>query len=337
MSTQKFIVGLVIFINLFTTFSIFAEQTSTGSLTISPTIQEVEAIPGNSYDLAFTVENNSESTPITADVTIETFVEGSIPGSTNVIPFKPENDLSKWIESPKVEEFPQKTITKKPFKLIIPNDAKSGAYFFAVVFQPRADSTGNDQNKSNLILQTRLANLLFVNIGGDSSKQPVTNNLTTNLNLVDIVFDKLTANFDVEVKGNSYYRTAGNVFLTGDSDDITVLTSTLSNSLILPGGKRSFTDCYENHVFNFGFVDNCKKTNTTKLPYFGKKNLEVKLDYINGSGLPQSTTASKQLFFFPYKTLFLIVLLTVLILLIVRFQKRKNLKNKSIDSNNDHK
>jgi hypothetical protein len=336
MSTQKFFIGLVLFTNLFTNLLAHAEPAPSGSLTISPTIQEVEAKPGNSYDLTFVVENNSESTPITADVSIETFVEGSIPGSTSVSPFKSDNDLSNWIESPKVEEFPPKTSSKKPFKLKIPSDAKSGAYFFAVVFQPRVDSASDDQNKSNLILQTRLANLLFVNIAGDSSKQPVINNLTTNLNVVDIIFDKLTANFEVEVKGNSYYRTAGNVFLTGDSDDITILTSTLSNSLILPGGKRGFGDCYENHIFNFSFVDTCKKANTTKLPYFGKKSLEVKLDYTNGSGSAQSITTSKQLFFFPYKTLLLIVLAAVLIFLIVRYIRRGNFKNKSVDSNNDH-
>jgi hypothetical protein len=334
---QKYFAGLVLLITLSTSFTINADQNTSGSLTISPTIQEIDAKPGNSYDLTFTVENNSESTPITADVSIETFVEGSIPGSTSVTPFKAENDISNWIEAPKVEEFPLKTTSKKPIKLKIPSDAKSGAYFFAVVFQPRADSTPTDQNKSNLIIQTRLANLLFVNISGDASKQPVINNLNTNLNLVDIIFDKLTTNFEVEVKGSSYYRTAGNVFLTGDSDDITTLTSTLSNSLILPRGKRTFGDCYENHAFNFSFVDTCKKSNTSKLPYFGKKNLEVKLDYTNGTGLPQSTTTSKQIFFFPYKTLILIILLVVLVIIVNKYRQNLHLKNKSIDSNNDNK
>ena len=337
MCSSDLFAGLVLLLSLSTSLTVNSAQSTTGSLTISPTIQEIEAKPGNSYDLIFTIENNSESTPITADVSIETFVEGSITGSTNVIPFKPENDLSKWIELPKVEEFPQKTISKKPLKLKIPNDAKSGTYFFAIVFQPRASSTTDDQNKSNLILQTRLANLLFVNISGDTTKQPIINNLNTNLSVVDIFFDKLTTNFEIEVKGNSYYRTAGNVLLSGDSDDITILASSLSNALILPGGKRTFSDCYENHIFNLRFVDSCKKANNTKLPYFGQKNLEVKLDYTNGGSLPQSTTTSKQLFFFPYKMLTLILLITIFVLLAIKFRRRRNLKNESLDLKNDHK
>jgi hypothetical protein len=325
---KKILILLLLVANIATTINLNAEETTSGNLTISPSIQEIEVKPGSSYDLAYSVENTSPTESVTADVTIETFIEGSVPGSTTVLPFKPDADYSKWIVSPTVEEFPAKTTTKKPIKLNIPNDAKSGAYFFAVVYKPKTDKTIDSPSKSNLLLQTRLANLIFVNIAGDSTKQPVINNLSTNLNLIDIFFDKLTSTFEVEVKGNSFYRSSGNAFLT-DGDELTTLNSTISDSLILPGGKRIFYDCYENHLLKVFFVDMCKKENPSKLPYFGKKNLEVKLDYIDGNGSPQSSINSKQIIFFPYKLLLLLLFIAVLILVSRRYlRKKKYLKNK---------
>lgn len=322
---KKYLIAFLVLTNLFSNIPSRAEETSTGNLTISPSIQEIEVKPGNSYDLVYNVDNTSPTSPITADIAIETFVEGSVPGSTNVLPFKPENDLSKWVESPKVEEFPAKTTSKKGVKINIPADAKPGAYFFAVVFQPKTDNSGNDPSKSNLQISTRLANLVFVNIGGDSTKQPVINNLSTNLNLVDIFFDKLTSNYEVEVKGSSYYRSAGNAFLT-DNNDITTLNSTISGSLILPSGKRTFYDCYENHIVKFQLIDQCKTENPSKLPYFGKKDLEVKLDFTSGDGTPKSITASKQIIFFPYKLLLLLLVISIAIILTRKYSKKKKSK-----------
>ena len=153
---KTFLSSLLIIVSLFGFITVKAQQSSTGNIVISPAIQEIEAKAGGVYDLSFNIENTSPSTSITSDVSIETFVEGSIPGSTNVIPFPADNDLSKWVQSPVIEEFPAKKVSKKLIKLSVPNDTKPGAYLFAVVFQPR--NSGIDDNKSNnLILQTRLA------------------------------------------------------------------------------------------------------------------------------------------------------------------------------------
>jgi hypothetical protein len=324
---QKVLSIFIISLLIFQTVQVAAQPQPKGNLVISPAIQEVEAKSGNSYDLEFAIENNSESTPIIADVNIESFVEGDIPGSTNLVPFNTDNDISNWIKIPKIEEFPPKQLTKKPFKLSIPVGTKPGAYFFAIVFQPRVDTTPED--KSNLVIETRLANLLFVNIAGDTTKQPVINNFSTNLNLIDTFFDKLTTKFEVEVKGNSYYRTSGNMFLTSDPDNITILQSNFGDTLMLPGGKKTFNDCFENHIFSFFLIDSCSTTNTSKLPYFGKKKIELKLEFTNVNLLPQSTKVSKELYFFPYKTLFLVISLVILILVILKRSRNKQLKNKS--------
>lgn len=321
---KKFLIFSIFLTITFGYIPVTAEQINSGNLIISPSIQEIEAKPGNSYDLIYTVENSSPSSAIIADVNIETFKEGDVPGSTIALPFNKDNDLSKWIDSPKVEEFPAKLTSKKPIKLNIPIDAKPGVYFFAVVFQPRSSISTDNSSKSNLVIQTRLANLLFVNIAGDSLKQPIINNLNTNLDIVDIFFDKLITTYEIEVKGNSYYRTSGNIFLT-DKDTLTTLNSTISDSLILPGGKKTFYECYENHIIAFLFVDKCKMENNSKLPYFGRKNLEVKIDYIAGSGSPKSTVATKQILFFPYKFLILILLIAALIIFTKKYHNTKKI------------
>jgi hypothetical protein len=299
------------------------QKNTSGSegLIISPPIQEVEAIPGKTYSIDYDVENNTALDTVKVDTSIETFEEGSIPGSANVVPFKPEKDQSYWLNVPKSQDFKKNVNTKVSYQLTIPENIQPGAYFFAIVYQPKLAEKQEVGGKNAVVLQSRIATLLFVNIGGDNSKQPLIENYKISPQWVDTLFDKVEVSYDIQVKGSSFYRPTGNLFLSDDrSDDITTLTSILSDKLILPGGKRSYNECFGNNIFQ----TKCTDISAIKLPIFGQKSFDLRFDFTDGSGNPQSVVAKKQVIFFPYKTLLIII--GIILIVFTGYRRYKRIK-----------
>lgn len=300
---SKLCTSVITFIMLFGT-----QLTATGQgagqqgLVIAPSIQEVEATPGRIYDIDYSIRNNTDIESLVTDVKVETFQEGDIQGSANVIPFTPENDRSNWLEVPSKQIFPKDQTSRMSYQLRVPENAEPGAYFFAIVYQPRQEEIPQN-DKNNVLLQTRLAALLFVNIGGDTSKRPTIIDYTVNPQWVDPIFDTLNISYQVEVKGASFYRPVGNLFLSEDnSDSITTLATILSDNLILPGGKRSYSQCFGSNIFS----KKCEGNTPSQLPLFGVRNIDLRLDYSDGEGNPQSDVAQRKVIFFPYKTTLLL-------------------------------
>ena len=287
-------------------------QTTTQNrgLLISPAISEIEADPGKTYDLDYKVENDTNSDSLNVDVTIETFQEGDIQGSANVVPFEADKDNSYWLKIDSKQIYKSGEIKKLSYQLSIPQQATPGAYFFAIVYQPKTAKTASENNA--LILKTRIATLLFVNIGGDTSKQPVISDYSVNtstlssISIIDPIFDRLDLTYTVAVKGHSFYRPSGNLFLTdSNADSITTLSSVNSDKIILPGSKRDYQFCARS---KFSLAKNCSTTeNSDKIPFFGNKNLVLRFDYTDGNSNPQTIVAQKQVILFPYKTLLLIL------------------------------
>jgi hypothetical protein len=294
-------------------------QSASQGLIVSPPIQEVEVVPGKTYSIDYDVENNTNTDLLTVDMSVETFEEGSIPGSANVVPFKPEKDLSYWMKVPKSQDFKKNVNTKVTYQITIPEDVAPGANFFAVTYQPRESEVQNVGGKNTVVLKSRIATLIFVNVGGDNSKQPLIQNFSASPQWVDPLFDKIDVKYDVEVKGSSFYRPVGNIFLTDDgSDNITTLSSILSDNLILPGGKRSYNKCFGNNLFS----TKCSEQNTFNSPWFGKRSVELRLDFTDGGGNPQSVTTKKQIIFFPYKTTLLILGVSLILLVSYKAVKK---------------
>lgn len=317
----KFLSFACIFSFLFSPLILAKAQSSSQGLIISPPIQEVEVLPGKTYSIDYDIENNTNTDLLTVDTSIETFEEGSIPGSANVVPFKPEKDLSYWLKVPKSQDFKKNVNTKTTYQITIPDDVAPGAKFFAITYQPRENEVQSVDGRNTVVLKSRIATLIFVNIGGDTSKQPLIQNFAATPELIDPLFDKIDVKYDVEVKGTSFYRPVGNLFLIDDaSDNIITLSSILSDNLILPGAKRSYNKCFGNNIF----LTKCREQNTFDLPWFGKRNIELRLDFTDGAGNPQSVTTKKQITFVPYKTVLLVF--GVLIMIFLGFKIVKKFK-----------
>ncbi|MBC7472320.1 MAG: hypothetical protein H7196_03630 [candidate division SR1 bacterium] len=315
---SRFLSFVCIFSFLFNPLVNTKAQSSSQGLIVSPPIQEIEVVPGKTYSIDYDIENNTDTDLLTVDTSIETFEEGSIPGSANVVPFKSEKDFSYWLKVPKTQDFKKNINTKVTYQITIPDEVSPGAKFFAVTYQPRGSEVQNVDGKNTVVLKSRIATLIFVNIGGDSTKQPLIQNFSATPAWIDPLFDKIDVNYDVEVKGTSFYRPVGNLFLIDDnSDNITTLSSIISDNLILPGAKRSYSKCFGNNIF----LTKCNEQSTFALPWLGKRDIEIRLDFTDGGSNPQSVTTKKQIIFAPYKTTLL--LLGVLIIILLGFKTIK--------------
>ncbi len=271
----------------------------TQGLGISPSVQEVEAQADRTYDVDYLVENNTGIDNLLTKVEIETFQEGSIEGSANIVPFPTDKDYSSWLSVPKTQIFRTGQPTKLTYQVTVPKDTIPGAYFFAIVYSTLSGETDSTGGSNKINIKTRIATLLFVNVGGDNSKQPEIENVSVTPKFIDPFFDKLDITYNVRVKGASFYRPSGNLFLAPDgSDNIKTLSTISSEKLILPGGNRSYNTCIKALWIN----DSCDDVLQAQLPWVGKNVLSLRFDYTDGSGNPQSVKAEKNLYIFPYKT-----------------------------------
>jgi hypothetical protein len=298
----NFCIVLILF--TFTTLPVSAQQ----GFGISPSIQEVEADIDRSYDIDYIIENNTEQETLTTEISIETFQEGSIEGSANIIPFPEDKDFSSWLTVPKSLSITKNIPTKVSYQLNVPKDTKAGAYFFAIVYKPVQNNIDTQNQGNKLILESRIATLLFVNVGGDTSKQAIIENFKTSPKIIDPMFDRLEVSYDVLVQGSSFYRPTGNIFLASNSEDnITTLDTISSEKLILPNGKRSYNNCFQSKLV----LKSCDDKAPNPIPYIGKEKLTLRLDFTNSDGTPQSVLTEKDVVIFPYKVLILIVLLLI--------------------------
>jgi hypothetical protein len=290
-------------------------------LIISPPIQEIEVTPGKNYTIDFDVENDTTIENLETNLSIETFKEGELKGSANVVPFEKDRDYSVWLNIPPVLQLKKGVNQKVSYSINIPENTDAGAYFFAIVYAPKNSSA--EDNSSKIKLQSRIASLLFVNVKGDTKKEPILEKVSVKPAFIDVFFDKIDISYDVKVKGSSFYRPVGNTFLIDEkSDTINTVSSIVSENIILPNGSRNYTDCLSKPYSLAACVDK----STTDIPFIGKRNFEIRLDYNDGVGNPQSVTTSRNIIFFPYKTIVLLLafgLLTFGIVKIIHNRKKK--------------
>jgi hypothetical protein len=285
-------------------------------LIISPPIQEIEVTPGKNYTIDFDVENDTTIENLETNLSIETFKEGELKGSANVVPFEKDRDYSVWLNIPPVLQLKKGVNQKVSYSINIPENTDAGAYFFAIVYAPKNSS--EEDNSSKIKLQSRIASLLFVNVKGDTKKEPILEKVSVKPTFIDVFFDKIDISYDVKVKGSSFYRPVGNTFLIDEkSDTITTISSIVSENLILPNGSKTYTGCLNKNVS----LSKCNDTSAIDLPIVGKRDFEIRLDYNDGLGSPQSVTTSRNIIFFPYKTVLILFLFILLVFGSIRILK----------------
>lgn len=331
MKRLLFVFSLILSIGLlFGIFGVVFAQQQGLDITVSPSVIDVVASPGDTIKQKFRVRNNSNS-----DVKLHISVDKlAADQNGQILPVKATSSDSylSWIS------FDTATFSAKPREwtdivatINLPKDAAFGYYYAVHIAQVR--ETTSSQNTTNLIGEVLLPFLVTVK-SPDSKAELSLLSFKPNVP----VSQYLPVSFSVTVKntGNVLLRPRGNVFIqTGPSEkDTAVLDVNSASGVILPGAVRVFTTDWTDGFLTMDKVtdnngsDKLDKSgkpmtkltiNWDKLTHFriGKYTGHLLLVYDNGKkDVPLE--ASSSFWVIPYTILGIVVVGIILLVIIGR-------------------
>jgi len=313
--SHKLIFGAVTVATLLTGFASFqtqAQTTANRGIIVSPAIMELEADRGASYEFTVRVENDTPESEYTMRSLVNTFEAGSEEGIPVIKELPEGNEIRNWIK------FDQEEFSVSPrdsfdsvFKVNVPDEAKPGSYFLAVTY-----ATGDAETvvtNSKVVVEQRVAALLFVTVKGKVERQVEFKTFATNKQVYDPFFDGIKLDYKIGTEGNVYLKPAGNIFV-GNNIDKPEATLALNpnDSFILPNSNRSF-----------GFV-NQPKLNIPLLtqkvegerevdinrPWFGSQKITANIIFADSEGKLERKEVETEVLYIPWK-LGLVVLVAV--------------------------
>lgn len=238
--SKKILLVTTVIIGLTAIFGITKNQYAQGqtglNLTISPTVLDLTANPGDTLKEKFRVRNNGSS-----PVDLVILVDKLDPHARNgeVVPIKPDpNDPSiSWIS------FETATITAKPkewidipFTIAVPKTASFG-YYYAFRIGPGKASTQQNVPGTQLLGQIVLPVLLNVQANNAKAELKLIS-FTTNAFLneyLPVTFQTTFTN-----SGNIHIKPSGTIFVRLSDGTSTALDVNPGSGTILPGGKRTY-------------------------------------------------------------------------------------------------
>ncbi len=233
---------LIIF-SLFTVFFLvhaFAQTQPGLDVTISPSVVELVAKPGDKISGRFRLHNNL-STPLTFDITVDKLNGDSITGMVTPIKAAPGDTSPSWVQ------FDQPHFTARPnewtnisYSITIPKDAAFG-YYYAVRIGQKL--TNVQRVTAKVQGEVLLPLLLTVDHAGAVRSANLVSFSTT-----PYVNQYLPINFQTMVKntGNVLLKPTGNIFIRGTGDkDIAILNVNEGLGAILPGNIRLFKNSWD--------------------------------------------------------------------------------------------
>jgi len=313
--TIKVCIGILItlFIGVFAFFTAatLAQTTPGLDVTLSPTVIELLANPGDSIHQTFRIRNNTSS-PVDLTISLDKLTVQN--GQVTPTNFQPGDSSSSWITFDKnTLSARPKEWTDIPFSVDLPKTAAFG-YYYAIRIGPANSSQKANTPSAKLLGQVILPVLINVRSPGAKAELKIVNFSTPSL------VEYLPATFSVAIKntGNVYIKPRGNIFVqTSANHDIATLDVNPSLGVVLPGGTRTFTSDWKDGFFVREVVTEDDGTikkdasgnpithltiNWDKLTHFriGKYSATVIVAYDNGKrDVPLEATTT--FWVFPYK------------------------------------
>jgi hypothetical protein len=290
-------------------------QDNNRGLIVSPAIFELSADRGGSYQFSLNVENNSENEDYSLSPLAQTFTADNEEGNPTVSAIPDGSPLRNWIsfEESKYEiKKGQKAESK--FTVNVPSETDPGSYYFAISYTTKLPATNEG---AKVVLNKEVSALLFVTVKGQITRNVSFDSFTSYSQFVDPFFDGLNLNYKIKLDGNAYLKPSGNVFAGNnlESPDST-LTLNPNQKIILPNTGRNFT-MQTNPTLDWGFLSfkpsslpnkgEILKVSDVKVPWFGSQKFTAQVLYVNNDGSLDKKSAELQVFFFPWKTLLLVL------------------------------
>lgn len=307
----------------------FAQTPLNYDVTVSPVFFDLSSNPGGEISEKIRIRNNTSS-PIPIKLEVKKLT-GDVNGDLTLRNTSDDNSLS-WISFANGSTLVAKPLewTDVPFTINIPKSAAYG-YYFAISFT--ADSN-SPFAKTGARITGAAAVPILLNVRKEGAKaEAKIVDFSTNLP----VYEYLPVDFNVTLEntGNIHVLPHGNIFLSdGSNKDLAALSVNPNAGNIIPNTKRTFNVSWSDGfivkepVIEGGQVKLDKNGNPVesiqinwdKLTSFriGKYTANLILVFDNGTK-DVSLQSTISFWVFPWKALLVILLITIGIILVIRF------------------
>jgi len=321
----------VLVILLFSILSLFSNPTQAQSgergLIVSPIVNDIDADKGQAYEYDLNLENDTSNYNYNLELSLQSFAPSQNDGVPELVDFNPKNDYSKWLSFDKNKiNLDKKQKGNIKVKISIPNDAKAGGYYFAIIMT----DTGNNSAKNDITgvrISQRIVALLFVNVSGQVERMVKIENLESNQYLYDPFFDGILVKYKIRVDGGSYTKPNGNVFLdNGNQPGKTIFPLNPEEKIVIPQSSRSMQlsspaafdiPLLSSTVVNAQENIQKKSTQTSfpdwQKPLFGQQNIEARVIFVNSEGKISQESSVVKVFYAPWKMALLVFIPLILL------------------------
>lgn len=277
-----------------------AQAQTVRTMTVSPPRVEVSLNPGESTEGVIKIINDSNET-LTFDVLMQDFIVDNTQGIPNLLPpdaLSNEYSASTWIglESHQVT-VPPRTRQELSYYLQVPEDARPGGHYAAVVYSPAVAETGDEG--SGATVTSQIGTLFYVTVKGPIQEK-------ADVTLFDgprfSEYGPIGVTTQIRNMGDNHIRPRGYITVTNMFGE-QAYTSPLTERNIFPGGQGVN---YENE---FG-----------KKWMFGRYKAELLGSYGAQNNLPLA--ASFYFWVIPWKLILAIFLLIAAVVLGALYLKK---------------
>jgi hypothetical protein len=281
------------------------------SLSVSPTLFEMSAVPSQAWNSSVQVINNNPQ-DITVYASVVNFAPQGETGSGKFLPvfesFTEGKTLAEWIT---VSDEPylvsRKSSVSIPIILNVPEDAAPGGHYAAIMVGTRP--VDRDQSFQVATLQI-VTSLFFVRVAGDVVESGVIRTFRAEESFVDIPEIDFEVRF--ENKGNVHLQPQGNIVITnmwGKERGIVPINHQTHFGNVLPDSIRQFKFSWKGEQ---SFVD------------IGRYKAILTLAY--GQNEPDSVTEAIYFWVIPIKSVLTMLSSLIVILLLVSWSVRVYIK-----------
>lgn len=272
-----------------------AQQASQVTISVSPTVFELSANPGQTLDNSFRIVNGTDQ-PLTLEAGPKNFTASGEEGAVNLTEEETAFSLASWISvEPAQVVVPARGSQTFDFSIAVPDNAEPGGHFGSVIVktQPIAvDATG-------AAVSQEAGPLILVSVAGD---------IVRDGQIVDFRSQKsfwekgpIILETRVENQGNVHFKPSGTIVIK-DMFGRQVTTVDLEERNALPGTIRKLTNDWS--------------------PGFAVGRYTADLSIVFGTD-QSVATASTSFIVFPYKVIIPVLLgVILLVFILIRYRRR---------------
>lgn len=273
-----------------------AQQTNQLTISVSPTVFELSANPGESLDNSFRIVNGTDQA-VTLTTTPKNFTAEGEEGGIELTEEETAFSLASWISvSPEQATVPARGSQTFEFMIDVPANAEPGGHFGSVIVQTEAaavDSTGASVSQET-------GPLILVSVAGDITEAASIVDFKTTKNFWEngpIIFETRLEN-----SGNVHFKPSGTISIKNMFGN-EVTTVDLNEQNVLPGTIRKLQN-----EWSPGFA-------------VGRYTADLSVVYGDDGSIDTATTT---FIIFPYKII-VPALLGVIALLVIGIRSRRRI------------